>query len=136
MKLIAALVVVLAAPCHALEVAYFATSKHFESKSSAGQRYNAKHNFFSIEHNGFAVASFTNSYYQQGFIVDCAKYWQLAPGWEGSLRAGVATGYGYKPLLGVTPVGAAAIAYTANPRFIPKISIIPGAVVLSFSTRF
>ena len=139
--LLAALVS-LPAASHTIELTYFLKSNHLGDKLNDGRDYNANHNFIGIEYRGFAFASFTNSYYKKSYLLSYAHYWEVADNIETSLRVGAATGYDGEfecmgsGLYAVCPVVAAEVSYTKYDLVVPKLSIMPGVVALSFSARF
>lgn len=149
MKYLALVLLMAPALAHSdtIEITYFLKSQHFASKNYSGEDFNAQHKFIGAEYrigkNGIAASTFMNSFYKRSYMVDYARYWQPYNNIEASVRVGVVTGYdapneclpGDKTMK-VCPVVSVGVAYTANDYFIPKISLIPKAVTLSFSARF
>ncbi len=135
------------ASANTIEVTYFLTSKHFASKNNNGENFNVDHKFISAEYrigeNGVSASTFVNSFDKRSYMVDYSRYWQPYNNIEASVRVGAVTGYdapneclqGDKTMK-VCPVISVGVAYTRNNYFIPKLSIIPKAVTLSFSARF
>ena len=124
------------------EITYFATSQHIESKMNSTTEYNRNHNFIGLEYrsgkHGYALSSFKNSYYNQAYLVDYARYWKYSTNIELSARVGLTYGYGdyYEYCGKLCPMASVGIAYTGYKYIIPKLSFVPGAFVLSFSARF
>jgi hypothetical protein len=112
------------------EVTYFAFSKHLSSGN-----YNSKHNLIGIEYrnleHGLGITTFKNSYFEQSTLIAYTRYWQPKDFIETSISVGYVTGYEF-----VNKGIIASIAYTKYKRFVPKLSIFGGAIVLSFSYRF
>jgi len=124
------------------EITYLALSQHIESGIDSTTDYNANHNFIGLEYragkHGYAVASFRNSFYEQSYLIDYARYWKWSANVELSARIGAVTGYEHhQDYCGkVCLFSSVGVAYTANKNFIPKLSFAPGVFVLSFSIRF
>ena len=144
--LLLAALVSLPAASHTLELTYFLKSNHFGKTLSTGEAYNGDHNFVGLEYrtgdHGFALSSFTNSYYKQSYMASYATYWQPYAKVETGLRIGLSSGYdGFNECLGdglysACPVVALEVSYTAFSLVVPKLSLMPGVVALSFSARF
>lgn len=141
--LLAALAIAPAAAAdHNIELTYYLASHHISGEYD----FNDDHNFIGIEYrtgdHGFALASFTNSFYKPAYLASYAHYWQPLSDVETGLRIGVASGYdGIDECMGdglysACPVVALEVSYTKYAMVVPKLSLMPGVVTLSFSARF
>ncbi len=149
MKYLALVLLMAPALAHSdtIEITYFLKSQHFASKNYSGEDFNAQHKFIGAEYrignNGISASTFMNSFNKRSYMVDYARYWKPYSNIEASVRVGGVTGYDdeYECLhtsktFKLCPIVSAGVAYTANNYVIPKLSLIPGAVTLSFSARF
>lgn len=144
--LLLAALVSLPAASHTVELTYFLKSNHLGEKLNDGREYNGDHNFVGLEYrtgdHGFAFASFTNSYYKKAYMASYAIYWQPYADVETGVRIGAASGYDGEfecmgeGLYAACPVVALEVSYTKFDLVVPKLSVMPGVVALSFSARF
>lgn len=127
-----------------IELTYYLTTKHFKSDMGNGVAFNNSHSFFGVEYrknnNGISISSFQNSYYNKSYMVDYAYYSAPYKGLEFSARFGFVSGYkdeecGRLSAGKICPSLSLGVAHVRDNRFIPKISIAPGFIALSFSTR-
>lgn len=101
---------------------------------------NETHNILSVEHSGYSVGYFKNSYGNDtGFAV---KAWRkpLSDNWEVSASFGIT--YGYTKCYGedesgknICPYGWIGVSYTKY-RVVPSVKILPGVIVFSPEIRF
>ena len=101
---------------------------------------NETHDIISVEHDGYSVGYFKNSYGNDtGFTV---KAWRkpLSDNWEGSASFGIT--YGYTKCYGedgsgknICPYGWIGVSYTKY-QVVPSVKILPGVIVFSPEIRF